>query len=149
MFVHLWCQQALDWDSCDKSPPSQLWVILFSPSLSFFSLPSLLVPAFKRMRWFSNLKSNPYQEGGDLCILIADSCCTAQTNTIIYNNNCKAIILQIKINLKKVIQPHCKAFRRIKEKMTSKSTIRNYGVDVYLVEYLLIHMHTFLTVIVF
>lgn len=59
----------------------------------------------------------------------------------------KAIILQIKINFKKVIHPHCKTFRRVKEKMTSKSTIRNCGVDVYLVEYLLIYMHTFLTVI--
>ena len=28
------------------------------------------------------------QEGGDRCVPVADSCCTAETNT-----NCKAIIL--------------------------------------------------------
>ena len=38
------------------------------------------------------------QEGGNICILIADlSCYTAETN-----NNYKAIILQLKINFKKI-----------------------------------------------
>ena len=38
------------------------------------------------------------QEGVDICILTADSpCCMAETNT-----HCKAIILQLTVNLKKM-----------------------------------------------
>ena len=36
------------------------------------------------------------QEGGDICILLADSCFMAETNTTL-----KTIIFQLKINFKK------------------------------------------------